>query len=530
MTLRFAVVILVCLTAPALATPALGGPNQVVSFTSLDPNIAASQNHLVITEGSYIAIYKKDGTFISSQTVMDLFKPLWDKDVSPNLNDGLNLPPQAPCFRNWPQDNYITFPDTGSEKFWSYCLTSWYDARVLYDEQRDRFVIVALARNEAAKCATNPDAILDARRTKIVVAYSGSSDPTQGWWFTYFDGVPGESCTTTSCQNSWGYVPGDAADYPTIGLVENVLMVNVQNVGRPDNCTINEYKSKTTALHVWNANAMSSGSYTEATCGGLCSWVYAGSDFTGSTGYADGSQVVSWTAVANTHGDSYLHRGWFAQPDPGFKDILDVWHFAVGPTSTRPTLRRAFAPLPKFDKTSSSDIKYEYKQPGSSNTIELTFTKSLVMRDQMLYYADCGGMNGSGSKADMSIRMQGLIPAGSGSSVTFTTGRSATWNADGIGYGSVALEVDASRNIVMTFWKTGQSDFTGNGAHYLTWTAGDSARPNSRMLAQSEAKTSTTGKMDTAGIGLAPGGRVYMMQPYVNSSGSWKYAVNYVSP
>src|SRR6266545_2392500 len=125
MKLGSALVIVVCLAARAHATPALPGPNQVLSESSIDPNIAASQNHLVITESSYVAIYKKDGTFLSSTSVMDLFKPFWDSAVSPNLNDQLNLPSQAPCFRDSPDRNYLTFSDTGTKKFWSYCLTSW---------------------------------------------------------------------------------------------------------------------------------------------------------------------------------------------------------------------------------------------------------------------------------------------------------------------------------------------------------------------------------------------------------------------
>jgi hypothetical protein len=210
-----------------------------------------------------------------------------------------------------------------------------------------------------------------------------------------------------------------------------------------------------------------------------------------------------------------------------------------------PTLYRSTATLPRFDSVDRDIIRSTYPQPPIGTTpaakLSLTFTRSLVMQDEYLYYADVGGMNNGTSTPDASIRLAGLVPSGTGNNVTFALNRSAIFHVNNEGYGSPALEVDEERTIVLTYSKFGVSasdptSFTGFGARYITWAAGDSTVPGGRPLATNEASMpgDVRGKFDTAGISLAPGGRIYMMMPYVKAVGwggmTWGYAVNYINP
>jgi len=534
-----AIVIAVLLSAAtAEATPPLTQPNWTsVPYVARDPQIAVGPNHVVIGESSTVYIYDKTGTQLWTSSVADLFKPFWDSSVANNLNDHLNLPSGAKCYRDDPMSSQV-----GND--WNYCLGTWYDARALYDEKRDRFVIVALARNDAARCSGNPTPNFDARRSKVVVAYSKTPDPTAGWNLSWFDAVPGESCTTSSCTGYGYYAPGDAADYPSIALVENVLMVSVINQSKPTSCSSGNYPDKSAAVLVHSADGLATLDFTPAGCNGLCNWEYFGDDLKGATGYTDGSQVISWVGVANTHGDSYMGHGWFAQRDKlTSADKLDVWHFYAREVLTKPQLYRSTATLPAFDNGDQNAIQATYAQPPTASSpspgqLTVTFTKGFVQRDQYLYFSDVGGMNGEGPKPDASIRLVGLIPnATTTSNVTFTLGRNAIFHVLGEGYGSPGIEVDAQRNIVLTYSKFGvsasnPSSLTGFGARYLTWPAGDTTPPTGRSLADNKDTLSAgASKQDTAGIAFDPStNRIYMMMPYVLSSSSLGYAVNFIDP
>jgi hypothetical protein len=564
-TLVLAGGIAICATA-AGATPPLAQPNWTSTPpVSVDPQIAAGTTRVVVTSYDTIRFYKKDGTPVthvdndSSKPalplyVKDIFKPLWDPAVSPNINDSLNLPPQAPCFRSFPEDDYIVID---GDKFYNYCLTRFaYDSRVLYDEFRDRFVIVAHAFNPSSKCRYNPKAIFDARRNKLLVAYSNSPDPTDGsgWKIYYFDAVPGEGCTTAACQAAWNYHPGDAADYPVVALNRNTLMISMNTAGKPSasSCTDpdddpDSYPSRTSTLHVWNADAFATGTFNTATCDGICSWVYFGNDLKDSCG----NQVTHTLTPAHTHGSSFLGDGWFAQRDcdastgeaQASRSKVNFWHFSIAGSASRPPLFRATATLPAFDMGDRDNVRMEYPQPVTATTsnpqdVLLDWTASLVQQDEMFYLADVGGMNGGGAEPDASIRLTGLIPQVVNGAVSFSIGRDTIYHHNGQGYGSPALEVDEDRTIVMTYRKAGLSSsnpstLAGFGARYITWTAGDPNVPGGEPLANNQNSTSGSGtasKWDTVGISLAPGGRVYMMQPFVNASAGWSYAINFINP
>ncbi len=90
-----------------------------------------------MTANSLIQIYGKDGGLILKSTLQAFFKPLWDPANPRNINSFLNLLPNIEC------DAFEEL-DSVSETF---CLDTYYDTRIIFDESRDRFWIVSLARN-----------------------------------------------------------------------------------------------------------------------------------------------------------------------------------------------------------------------------------------------------------------------------------------------------------------------------------------------------------------------------------------------
>lgn len=170
-------------------------------------------------------------------------------------------------------------------------------------------------------------------------------------------------------------------------------------------------------------------------------------------------------------------------------------------------LHRSTATLPRFDSVDRDIIRPTYPQPATTATpgpakLSLTFTRSLVMQDGYLYYADVGGMNNGTSTPDASVRLAGLVPSGSGDNVnvSFALNRNAIFHVDHEGYGSPALEVDNERTIVLTYSKFGVSasdptSFVGFGARYITWAAGESTTPGGRPLATNENSKRTSARM-----------------------------------
>ncbi len=81
-----------------------------------------------------------------------------------------------------------------------------FDPKVLYDPDEDRFILVVLSGNEPAT-------------SKVVVGFSVTENPMDGWWFYTFDG---------------DYLQGNWFDFPNIGISESDLFIS-GNLFHPDN-------------------------------------------------------------------------------------------------------------------------------------------------------------------------------------------------------------------------------------------------------------------------------------------------------
>jgi hypothetical protein len=124
-----------------LVDPALG---------SLDPQIAVSASHVVVTTSSLIAFYSRTGSLLKLFSAASFFGPL-----KADINAHLNIPTDLVA---------------------KYSVDEFYDVRALYDRYRDRFWVGALARNSGAKYGNAVDQTY--RRTKFVLAVSDDADPS----------------------------------------------------------------------------------------------------------------------------------------------------------------------------------------------------------------------------------------------------------------------------------------------------------------------------------------------------------------
>jgi hypothetical protein len=177
-----------------LVDPALG---------SLDPQIAVSASHVIVTTTSLIAFYSRSGSLLKLLDAPSFFGPL-----KADINAHLNIP-----------SNLVA----------KYSVDEFYDVRALYDRYRDRFWVGGLARNSGAKYGNAVDQTY--RRTKFVLAVSDDADPFGAWTLWWWDAIaddgacndPAHPPGTVTCPGSL-FRPGYGADYPCIGISDSYFV------------------------------------------------------------------------------------------------------------------------------------------------------------------------------------------------------------------------------------------------------------------------------------------------------------------
>jgi hypothetical protein len=236
-----------------------------IDTTNNDPQIAASRGYLVVTANGLIGFYDKAGNQLLAFNTSNFFKPLWDPANPNNINTFLNLPPGAYCDPNTP------FAAN------TFCLNSYYDTRVIYDEYRRRFWISALAINRNSKADITSDGVNDlaqraARRTKALLAVSLTDNPLDGFYLYWYNAVidDGVCNAVDECPGS-EFQPGDAGDYPSLGISQD-FFVQTNGVGHRDPAgeTYPKGVSQRYAVaHVFLADALAN-----PPCTGPCYWAY----------------------------------------------------------------------------------------------------------------------------------------------------------------------------------------------------------------------------------------------------------------
>jgi hypothetical protein len=139
-----------------------------------DAQIAVSATHVIVTNRQRLRYYDKNGNALGSDIGSTSF-----------FTAGLNLKDAA----GNPIDRFN-------------------DLRVIFDSYRKRFWVTAYAGFSGAK-----NVPAEKRRWFIPIAVSKTQDPNDGWFFYYWDGAAQEGQS-----NSQIWQPGDAPDYPIIGI------------------------------------------------------------------------------------------------------------------------------------------------------------------------------------------------------------------------------------------------------------------------------------------------------------------------
>jgi hypothetical protein len=515
-----------------------------------DPQIAAGKSYLIVTSYSKFWIYTKDGKLVTKDkygsplsfpmTAAELFKPLWDPPgrKAKSINSYLKLPSGVPCDVD---DPFATG---------TFCLNDWYDMRVIYDDYRNRFWMIAVARNPNWK---NEDATLKqriSRRTKVALAVSKTADPRDGFYLYWWNGVIDDGACATlgsppgppaACPNST-YQPGDASDYPSLGIskdffTQTIGVVNV-NPHDPDwPVSVGKYA----LVNVFDADKLANGG-----CSSPCGWSYWNFPYPGTDTVVNGivQPAVEHGAVqndfatmANTQGDKTLwvwgftkQEGAFAPPLHGAAIKVKKW---AGPTNPDQP--------PKGSVTDPSPISYD----NLGNLV----TKA-VTRGGLMYatWQDCAVWFDGQAPCSSSIRLVKVDPglaltvdAPTGPIIDRTFGFHTLGEGDqeAIGYGVPAVEANKHSDAVVVYQRVGGTD-TWPEARYSAYMNGEpDIRPSAVLMAGArpyggnadpDDPDKAIGNADTGGASVDPIGKeaIWMAHAFASSSGSYRIAVGKV--
>jgi hypothetical protein len=177
------------------------------------------------------------------------------------------------------------------------------DARVIFDNFRNRWVVLATAKNNHP--TTKDFALLTSqRRTKLLLAVSRDEDPRDGFRTFGLDATPddgacGKNSDDSPCPGS-RFTPGNAADYPSIGVSKThyILTIGVGHAPLDG--------SAHTPLFTWmvvlNAHDVADG----VSASSIRKRAFAGWDL----GEGDRTVGVSMPAVMNNDLPGLLAAGW----------------------------------------------------------------------------------------------------------------------------------------------------------------------------------------------------------------------------
>ena len=229
------------------------------STAGIDPQIAASKSYLAVSMRDKVWFFDKSGALLNNLdgTAATYPIPLCTlfQGLTPSINANLHLPENQTdadgnaitvkngyglnCNAktggtrppNWSYDRDGNGVIDDNDFYWP--NDTYYDARLLFDEKDQRFVIGALFINNNTRYNTKdlsaPGSrsrdVMAARRSGYAVAVSSTSDPRHDW-FTYW--IPAsesafacpQSCTETS--NHWEQ---HGADYTQMGMADDYLVI-----------------------------------------------------------------------------------------------------------------------------------------------------------------------------------------------------------------------------------------------------------------------------------------------------------------
>jgi hypothetical protein len=338
-------------------------PTWSVSGNGNDPQIAVGKSFVVVTSYNQVWFYTKAGKPLNfndhGQSIANpipattLFSDLWNTKspnytpVAQSINSFLNLPSWSKC------DPTDPFPPSGyglNDKS-AFCLNDFYDMRAIYDEFRDRFWIIAIARNPKWKDLNGTPGNHISRRTKTLLAVSKTGDPRDGfylyWWNSVIDDGACHSLSksasgdTKVCGPANTYQPGDAADYPSIGISKDYFIQTIAGqhfnpFATPD-FTKDGKSQKYAVIHVFQANKLANGG-----CNSPCSWSYwnfkyPNTDFT----------VTGTLQAVVEHETDPFGFTWLTQDDGN--ERVYVWGFSHAEKAFNPPLHSGWSNVSKIN-------------------------------------------------------------------------------------------------------------------------------------------------------------------------------------
>jgi hypothetical protein len=508
------------------ADPSLGG---------LDPQIAASTTHVIVTTSGRIAFYdktaklvttKKDGSPLPNPVASsNFFAPL-----KTSLTSALNLPSGV--------DPTV------------FGLNMYYDTRVIFDSYRKRFWLVSFTINKGTKTegVANTTAQKGARRTKCLLAVSNTEDPRDGFLMYWWDAVQDDGkCHDPAGCAGIDFLPGDAGDYPTLGISETYF-IQTNSVGHRDPTATD-----------WDAYA---NSVTDR---------YARVCFLDATKLSQGNAADGWAftnlkkpdgKVATGNIQPAVHHG----PVPSglsflaskFGSGLLVWAFTAsqsGPTGPV----QALVPVKAFTAPVNALQKKAPDVPNP-NPIKFTNLGNAIMKAAFnkgkLYVAaqDAKVWQGASGpvtsirfiRVDVSKILQGTVPTDKASGfVDRIFGKASPEDPAGAisYYGMPAVEVTNNGDAVLAYIRSGTSVYPEVRCSLYYATESD-IRP-SKLIRKSDFPLFSSGaepgdpigQIDTGAAGVDPNGKdIWIAEPFAfrpdttKTAAGWRLVVARVRP
>jgi hypothetical protein len=450
----------------------------------IDPQIAVSNDLVGVLTWDQIAFYDKSGTLLPATAAFPnptntetLFGPMVD-----SLDQDLNLAPAAAS------DPSFLLKNGGNVG----------DARIAFDPQRHRFLIAGTAKNAGQPVGTLSRS---QRRTKFLFAISRTADPADGWSIYAFNGTPNDgACGSTSdahpCPNS-SFTPGDAGDYPSIGIssAHYILTVHVNHMTVSDGTNNN----KTAYIVTLNAAAAAAGAGGSALHGhGF--WAFDNPKLNPSDA---ASPAVGVIAPVIQRAALSPEENFLVQPVSG--RLLAVYTVSAGDP---PNLKSAAVEM-------GSDITWSPDAPSPGGDLKWSLTgwiptMSAYLRNGRLTtaFADCVRFSdmesGTCATAIHLVRLQVSQSAVSLGSERIFGERNPLDEPEGTvnWYGYPAPAENKHGDLIIAYHRTGPS--LAPEARYTAWMHGEAQQRPSNVLQAGTGNLPSGARPDTGGVSVDP--------------------------
>ena len=476
----------------------------------IDPQIAVSDSRVGILTWGDLVFYDKSGKPTSHWAIKNLFAHAVKViDQHLNLNPAVDKNP----------DFHINVDDAVG------------DARIVFDAQRRRWIVVGTAKTSPPEEKNYPISIVRSqRRTKILFAISKDEYPT-GFLTYVANGTPDDGAcdamTDQMCPNS-AFRPGLAADYPTVGISADKYLVTVHvNFDPLDG---SDPQALFAYMVVFDANDVENGLHNEGTARTMWAWQLAGG------GIAKGvtMPVVMHQTLPNTDAALIVNTN---------DDKFIITSVAGNNMSGLGSIALHISDL---TPPSMWDQKGSFEQINYGNEQNVPLTATLIGNKLFAAIDDCRKWFDNQKICSPSIHLFSVdvsrFPLTFSEMDRIFGGRSTLDDApdDIVAYGNPGVAVNVDGDLVVVYNRTSHKIFSE--VRYSTWLHDEVDVRPSRLLRKGDGpmpvdllKCATPDsckpkKLDTAGVALDPfdNRAIWIAHLFANSTGGWSVAVGKV--